>query len=77
MLSEDVPVSVAVTALLVALVIGTLSIATTMGLAVAADQRDRAVLAAIGISRRSRSVLLVTQTLTVALLGGLVASSWA
>ncbi|WP_276275047.1 FtsX-like permease family protein [Haladaptatus sp. QDMS2] len=71
LLSEDVPVSVAVTALLVALVIGTLSIATTMGLAVAADQRDRAVLAAIGISRRSRSVLLVTQTLTVALLGGI------
>lgn len=67
---SDLPLAVSVTAFVVALIVGTLSVATTMGLELVADRRNLAVLAAIGYPRRDRSLLVVVQTLTVTLVGG-------
>lgn len=66
----DLPLAVSVTAFVVALVVGTLFVATTMGLELVADRRNLAVLAAIGYPRRDRSLLVVAQTLCVTLVGG-------
>lgn len=70
--SSELPLALAATALLVAVVIGALFAATTMGLAVAADARNRALLAALGFSGRSRTGLIAIQALIVSGLGGLI-----
>ena len=60
------------TALAVALSVEVLFAATTLGLAVAAAGRERAVLAAIGFSGRSRSVVLAVEAAVVAGMGGVL-----
>lgn len=70
--SAELPLAMAVIALVVAVVIGSLFAASTLGLTIAADSTTRAVLAAIGFSGRSRAALIATQTITVTLLGGIL-----
>jgi putative ABC transport system permease protein len=64
--------AVALAAALVALVVGALFVATTMGMELAADRPQFATLAAIGLSRRARGTVVVAQTMTVTLAGGLL-----
>ena len=64
--------AVALAALAVALIVGVLFAATTLGLAVAASARERAVLAALGFSGRSRSAVVAVEALVVAVAGGLL-----
>lgn len=69
---SSLSLAVALAALAVALIVGTLSAATTLGLAVAASSGERAVLAAVGVSRRSRAAMLAVEALVVAAVGGLL-----
>lgn len=68
--TSELPLAVAVTVLLTAITVGVLLVATTMGLAVTDDRRFIATLAALGFSIRSRSLLVVVEVLTVAVIGG-------
>lgn len=68
---EGLPRAIGLTAFAVAVAVGTLFVVTTVGFEVAADARRRAVLAAMGVSRRSRTVLLAVEVLSVSLVGGL------
>ncbi len=69
--TESLPLAVAVTALLSALIVGTLFVATLMGLEVTADRETLAALAAMGSSARSRSILVFVETLSVTTVGGI------
>jgi len=62
--------AVAVTGLLIAVVLGTLFVATAMGLEITADRRLWATLLVLGFSRSSRALLVAAQTLGITLLGG-------
>jgi putative ABC transport system permease protein len=64
--------AVGTTALIVALVVTGLFVATTMGLEVASDRQQYATLAAIGLSRRSRWLLVLAQLLFVTAAGGVI-----
>lgn len=68
----SLPFAMAVTAGITALGIGALFVATMMGLELNASRRSLAVLAAVGFSRRSIGLVVVIETLTLAVLGGLV-----
>lgn len=68
--ASDLPLAVAVAALVSAVVVGVLFVTTLMGLEVNADRRQLGTLAALGFSRRSRSLLVAVETLTVSVLGG-------
>lgn len=70
--SSRLSLAMGVASLLVAVVVGSLFVATTMGLELAADSETRAVLAAVGFSPLSRVVVVATQTLVVCALGGLL-----
>lgn len=70
-INPGLPLAMAVTASLVALVLGSLFLATTMGLEVASDRQHLAILDALGFPRRTRSLLVVAQALCITLLGGL------
>ena len=65
------PVAVAVAGLIVGVVVGALVVATALGFELLADAPQRAVMAAVGLSRRSRLLLVAVQGLTVTLAGGL------
>ncbi|WP_158059010.1 ABC transporter permease [Halorussus halophilus] len=67
---SDLPLAMAVAALLIAVVVGALFVATTQGLQVEADSEQLAALSAMGFSRRGRAVLLVGQALALTLVGG-------
>lgn len=69
---SELPLAMAGLAFVVALVVGGLFVASTMGLAVAAESRTRALLAALGFSGRSRAALVAIEALVVAVLGGVV-----
>ncbi|WP_135854076.1 ABC transporter permease [Halorussus salinus] len=69
---SDLPLAMGLAALLIAVVVGTLFVATTQGLQVEADSEQLATLTAIGFSRRARAVLLVVQALALTLVGGLL-----
>ena len=69
---SSLPLAVAVTALVTALAVGTLLTGTTMGLATVDDRRSVATLAAVGVSERSRVLLVLVEVLSVAVLGGLL-----
>jgi putative ABC transport system permease protein len=69
-LDAELTLAVGVGAFLVAVVVGVLFIATTMGFELAAEREDRLVLRAVGISRRSRLALVAIRTFVVCLLGG-------
>lgn len=67
---SDLPLAMGVAALIIAIVVGALFVATTQGLQVEADSEQLATLTAIGFSRRARAVLLVVQALALTLVGG-------
>ncbi|WP_276302495.1 ABC transporter permease [Halorussus lipolyticus] len=67
---SDLPLAMGLAALLIAIVVGALFVATTQGLQVEADSEQLATLTAIGFSRRARAVLLVVQALALTLVGG-------
>jgi len=69
---SELPLAVAVTALVTALTVGTLLVGTTMGLATVDDRRSVATFAAVGLSERSRVLLVLVEVLAVAVLGGLL-----
>lgn len=64
------PVAVAVAGLIVGVVVGALVVATALGFELLADAPQRAVMAAVGLSGRSRLLLVAVQGLTVTLAGG-------
>lgn len=70
-LDSQLTLAVGVGSFLVAVVVGVLFVATTMGFELAAESRDRAVLRAVGVSRGSRLLLVAIRTVVVCLLGGL------
>ncbi|WP_435196340.1 ABC transporter permease [Natronomonas sp. EA1] len=70
--SSQLSLAMGVASLLIAVVIGCLFVATTMGLELAADSETRAVLAAVGFTPLSRTVVVATQTLVVCALGGVL-----
>lgn len=70
--SSGLSLAMSLTAGTVGLVVGTLFVATTMGLEVTADRRIYGVLGAIGLSRRSRGVIVLVQTLLVTAVGGVL-----
>lgn len=70
--SSNLPLAVSVAAGIVAIVVGTLTIVTTVGFEVADDTSTRAALAALGLSRSTRLGLVVTETLVTTILGGVV-----
>jgi putative ABC transport system permease protein len=61
-----------VAAFVIALVIGVLFTATMMGLEITNDRRILGTLAAIGYSPGSVTLLVLTETVSLALLGGLL-----
>lgn len=69
---SQLPLALGVAGLVVAVVLGLLFAASTMGLAIADDSRNRAVLRALGVSGRSRATIVATQALIVTLIGGIV-----
>ena len=69
---SGLPLAVALTALVTALTVGTLLVGTTMGLATVDDRRSLATFAAVGLSGRSRVLVVLVEVLTVAVLGGLL-----
>ncbi|QCC47230.1 ABC transporter permease [Halobellus limi] len=70
--TSSLPVAVALTAVLTAVVVGTLFVATMMGLELHADRRRLAVLAAIGYRTRSQAFLVVAETFILTLCGTVV-----
>lgn len=70
--NSQLALAIAVAGLLVALVVGTLFVATAMGLEITADRRLWATLLALGFSRRSRALLVAGQTLAITLVGGVL-----
>jgi len=70
-MSSGLPLAMSAAALCVAIIVGTLFVGTTMGLEITADQQQYAVLGAIGLSWRSRGLVVVVQTLAVTIVGGL------
>lgn len=75
---DDASLAVGLAAFVVAIAIGTLFVATTMGLEVTADRRRLATLASVGVSGPSRGLLVATETVVVAAVGGVagVALGW-
>ncbi|MFB6200404.1 MAG: ABC transporter permease [Halorhabdus sp.] len=74
-MSSELPLAMALAALLVGVIVGTLFIGTTMGLEVTTDRQHYAVMGALGLTGRSRALVVVSQTLGVTVLGGLVGSA--
>lgn len=70
--STDLPLAMALAAALVAGGIGIAFVATMMGLELTAGRRELAVLDAVGLTGRVRAVVVVSETVTVAVLGGIV-----
>lgn len=69
--ATSLPLAMALAATLVAGGIGVTFVATMMGLELTAGRRELAVLGAVGFSNRSRILVVLTETVTVAVLGGL------
>jgi putative ABC transport system permease protein len=70
--ASNLPLAVAVAALVSAIVVGVLFVTTLMGLEVSADREQLAALAAIGFSDRSRSLVVAVETVVVSVLGGVL-----
>jgi putative ABC transport system permease protein len=70
--SSGLPLAMAVGALVVAGVVGLLFLVTTVGFVVVGDAQSRAVLSALGFSGSSLAALVGLETLTVAVVGGVV-----
>ncbi|MFB6284086.1 MAG: FtsX-like permease family protein [Halobacteria archaeon] len=72
LMDQDLSLALSIASLLVALVVGTLFVATTMGLEITYDRPQIALLGAIGFSGNSRTLLIITQSLTVTFIGGVL-----
>ena len=70
--TSSLPVAVAVAALIATVAIGTLFVATLVGLETIAAREMIAVQGALGLSTSSQMIIVFAQTLTIAGLGGLV-----
>jgi len=70
--TSNLPLALAVSSAATAVLVGVLFVATVMGLAVSDDRASLGALAAVGLSRRSRSVVVAVETVTVALMGGVL-----
>jgi putative ABC transport system permease protein len=70
--SSELPLAMSLAAGIIAVVVGVLTVVTTLGFELAGDAESRAVLAAMGVSRRLRLGLVVVETLVTTLAGGLV-----
>lgn len=70
--TSNLPLAIATAALVSALVIGILFVTTLMGIEVNASRQELGMLSAIGFSRRSRSIIIATETIIISLLGGIV-----
>lgn len=68
--TSNLPLAVAVAALVVAVVVGVLFVTTLMGLEVSASREQLGALSAVGFSGRSLAVLVAAETVVLALLGG-------
>ncbi|MDL0119416.1 ABC transporter permease [Halobacterium salinarum] len=68
--NSDLALALAAAGLLVAVIVGTLFVATTMGLEVATDRQLWATLAALGFNARSRTFLFIGQTVLITAVGG-------
>lgn len=69
-LDSDLALALGLAAVVVAVLVGSLFITTTMSLEVAADRRQLLTLASIGVSRRTRLAVYAVQTLVLAVAGG-------
>jgi len=67
----NLPLAMAIAATVVAGGIGIAFVATMMGLELTAGRRELAVLTAVGFSRRSQALVVASETITVATLGGI------
>jgi putative ABC transport system permease protein len=70
--SSDLPLAMSLAAGIIALVVGVLTVVTTLGFELADDAESRAVLAAMGVSKRTRGALVVVETLATTVAGGLL-----
>lgn len=70
--SSELALAIALSAFLVALIVGVLFAGTTLGLDVAADRTQFATLAAVGVSTTGRGVVVATQTLVLVGIGGVI-----
>lgn len=70
--SSDLPLAMSVAAVIVAVVVGLLTIVTTVGFEFVNDSGTRAVLASFGISGRTRVLMLAFETLLTAFVGGVL-----
>lgn len=68
----NLPLAMALAATLVAGGIGVAFVATMMGLELTAGRRELAVISAVGFSGRARALVVVSETVTVAVLGGIL-----
>ena len=68
----NLPLAMALAATLVAGGIGVAFVATMMGLELTAGRRELAVLGAVGFSRRTQALVVVSETVTVAVFGGVL-----
>ncbi|MFC7140593.1 FtsX-like permease family protein [Halosimplex aquaticum] len=69
--TSNLPLAIAVSAVVTAVVVGVLFVTTLMGLEVTADREHLGTLTAIGVSRRSQSIVVAVETVTVAVVGGI------
>lgn len=67
----NLPLAMALAATIVAGGIGVAFVATMMGLELTAGRRELAVLSAVGFSDRARALVVISETVTVAILGGI------
>jgi len=70
--TSNLPLAVAIAAVVSAVVVGVLFLTTLMGLEVSADRNQLGALAAMEFSRRSLSLLVAAETVVVSVLGGVV-----
>lgn len=70
--STSLPLAMAIAAALVAGGIGVAFVATMMGLELTAGRKELAVLNAVGFSQRAQALVIVSETVTVAVLGGIL-----
>ena len=68
--SSNLPLAVAVSAFVSAVVVGVLFVTTLMGLEVSADRQQLSALVAMGYSNRSLSTLMTAETVVISVLGG-------
>jgi putative ABC transport system permease protein len=71
-LSAELPLAMSITAVVIALAVGLLFVATTMGLEITAERRTLAILGAVGYPPRDRAVLMIAQTFGLTLIGGVL-----